>query len=71
MIAYGCESNFAHPPRPTDPRAAWEPEWAVMVRVKSSTMAMLGEESGGRGSSVSAAPTAAEPAPTGHFARRA
>jgi len=63
MIAYGSESNFAHPPRPTDPRANWEPEWAVRVRVKSSTMAMLGEESGGRGSSVSAPPTGAEPAP--------
>ena len=44
MIAYGSESNFAHPPRPADPRAAWEPEWAVRVRVKSHTMAMLGQE---------------------------
>ena len=44
MIAYGSESNFAHPPRPADPKAVWEPEWAVRVRVKSSTMAMLGEE---------------------------
>ena len=49
MIAYGGESNFAYPPRPTT-RAAWEPEWAVRVRVKSHTMAMLGEEPGGRGS---------------------
>ncbi len=48
MIAYGSESNFAHPPRPADPKAVWEPEWVVRVRVKSSTMAMLGEESGGR-----------------------
>jgi hypothetical protein len=44
MIAYGGESNFAHPPRPTDPKAAWEPEWAVRVRVKAHTMAMLGQE---------------------------
>jgi hypothetical protein len=49
MIAYGSESNFAHPPRPADPKAVWEPDWAVRVRVKSSTMAMLGEEQGGRG----------------------
>jgi len=49
MIAYGSESNFAYPPRPADPKAVWEPDWAVRVRVKSSTMAMLGEEpSGGR-----------------------
>jgi hypothetical protein len=44
MMAYGGESNFAYPPRPSDPKAVWEPEWAVRVRVKSNTMAMLGEE---------------------------
>jgi hypothetical protein len=44
MIAYGGESNFAHPPRPKDPKALWEPEWAVRVRVKAHTMAMLGHE---------------------------
>ncbi|HWI84076.1 hypothetical protein [Ramlibacter sp.] len=46
MMAYGSESNFAYPPRPADPKAAWEPEWAVRVRVKSHTMAMLGQEQG-------------------------
>ena len=46
MMAYGGESNFVYPPRPNDPKAVWEPEWAVRVRVKSHTMAMLGEESG-------------------------
>lgn len=50
MMAYGGESHIVHPPRPADPKAAWQPEWAVRVRVKSHTMAMLGEESqGGRG----------------------
>jgi hypothetical protein len=44
MVAYGSESNFAYPPRPADPKAVWEPEWAVRVRVKSHTMAMLGQE---------------------------
>ena len=63
MIAYGGESNFAHPPRPADPRAPWEPEWAVRVRVKSNTMAMLGEEQGGRGSAASAGPAGTEPMP--------
>ena len=42
MIAYGTELNLAHPPRPTDPKVAWEPEWALKVRVKSVANAMLG-----------------------------
>ena len=42
MIAYGSELNLAHPPRPTDPKIAWEPQWAVKVRVKSVANAMLG-----------------------------
>jgi hypothetical protein len=54
MIAYGSELNLAHPPRPTDPRVAWEPVWAAKVRVKSVTMAMLGMEM------PSAEPAAAE-----------
>ncbi len=44
MIAYGNEINLAHPPRPTDPRVAWEPVWAAKVRVKSVSMVMLGME---------------------------
>ena len=67
MIAYGSESNFVHPPRPADPKAVWEPDWSVRVRVKSSTMAMLGEERPGgrpgRGSRPgSGAPAGAAPA---------
>ncbi len=41
-IAYGHELNLAHPPRPTDPKVAWEPQWAAKVRVKSVASAMLG-----------------------------
>ena len=68
MMAYGGESNIAHPPRPADPRAAWEPEWAVRVRVKANTMAMLGENTrAGAPSAPSAAAqpseSAAQPAP--------
>ena len=59
MIAYGGESHIVHPPRPADPKAAWEPEWAVRVRVKSHTMAMLGEEMQGRRGGMGAAPPAA------------
>jgi hypothetical protein len=41
-IAYGNELNLAHPQRPTDPKIAWEPVWAVKVRVKSMAFAVLG-----------------------------
>jgi hypothetical protein len=45
-IAYGNELNLLHPPRPTDARllAAWNPEWSLRVRVKSTSMTMLGQE---------------------------
>lgn len=42
MIAYGPELHLAHPPRPANPKAPWDPEWAVRVRVKSTGMAILG-----------------------------
>lgn len=50
MIAYGPELNLAHPPRPANPNAPWDPEWAVRVRIKSTGMTMLGmnERSGSR-----------------------
>ena len=48
VIAYGSELNLAHPPRPTDPRVAWEPQWAVKVRLKSVATTMLGMDAGGR-----------------------
>ena len=41
-IAYGEELNLAQPPRPSDPKIAWEPVWAVKVRVKSTGMTPLG-----------------------------
>ena len=44
MIAYGGEYNVVHPPRPTDPKVAWEQEWSVRLRLKSHTMAMLGQD---------------------------
>ena len=45
-IAYGNELNLVHPPRPTDAKLlpAWNPEWSLRVRVKSTAMAMLGQE---------------------------
>lgn len=63
MIAYGSESSIVHPPRPSDPKAPWEPEWAVRVRVKSQTMAALGGEVGGAmGGGPMGGRTAAPPA---------
>jgi len=52
MIAYGPELNLTHPPRPDNPKAPWDPEWAVRVRVKSTGMTLLGmdEQGGGRSS---------------------
>jgi hypothetical protein len=72
MIAYGTELNLAYPPRPTDPKIAWEPDWALKVRVKSVAFTMLGmpamggsdatedgSAAGGEGSSTDGTP--AEP----------
>ena len=58
MIAYGPELNLAHPPRPANAKAPWEPEWAVRVRVKSTGMTMLGmdEQQGGGSAREEAAP---------------
>ena len=42
MIAYGEELNLAHPPRPSDPKAVWEPIWTARVRVKSIGMTPIG-----------------------------
>jgi hypothetical protein len=63
-IAYGHELNLAYPPRPTDKKVAWEPEWAAKVRVKSVAMAMLGEDaSSTTASSGTGTGTVPNPAP--------
>jgi hypothetical protein len=58
-IAYGEELNLAQPPRPADPKVAWQPVWAVKVRVKSTGMAPLGmdDEGSARGSRRGQRPT--------------
>jgi len=63
MIAYGSELNLAHPPRPTDPKIAWEPQWAVKLRVKSVANAMLGMDMGSmqRGAGRQARPQQGQP----------
>lgn len=62
MIAYGPELNLAYPPRPTDVSKPWEPEWAVRVRTKSTAMAMLGMDLGGRAGARGAPAAAGAPA---------
>jgi hypothetical protein len=55
MVAYGGEANFVYPPRPTNPKVAWNQEWQVKVRYRSATGGLLGMtmpgagRSGGRG----------------------
>jgi hypothetical protein len=44
MAAYRGEANFVYPPRPSDPRAAWNQQWAVKVRYRSATGGLLGME---------------------------
>jgi hypothetical protein len=61
MIAYGSELNLAHPPRPTDPKIAWEPVWAAKIRVKSMTMAMLGMDMPGMSGAEPARDSAPKP----------
>ena len=63
FIAYGPEANFAQPPRPKDPKQAWEPLWAVKVRFKSTASTLLGDASGGgRRPARTQAPSRGEPA---------
>jgi hypothetical protein len=57
-IAYGSELNLAHPPRPADPKVRWEPVWAVKVRVKTVTSAMLGMGDVGGANAGATAPAA-------------
>jgi hypothetical protein len=42
LVAFGDETDFAFPPRPADPKAAWSPQWTVKVRYRSSVGGLLG-----------------------------
>lgn len=70
FIAYGDELNLAHPPRPKDPNAPWNPIWTAKVRLKSTGMLMLAENevrgvggSGGRSYTSTPRRGASEPKP--------
>ncbi len=49
LIAHGSELNLAHPPRPSDRKIPWEPDWTLKLRVKAVASAMLGMEMGATG----------------------
>ena len=61
VIGYGSELNLAQPPRPSDVRQPWNPQWALKVRVKTVAHAMLGMPDMGPGSPATAEPAPAEP----------
>ena len=61
IIAYGPESHIAWPPRPSDPKQPWNPEWNVRVRTKSTGSAMLGMDLSGMSSDPGASPDGQQP----------
>lgn len=56
LTAFGPQEDFSYPPRPADPKVAWNLEWTARIRHRSTTgwmeaqgMAMGSAESDGRG----------------------
>jgi len=49
MTAYGREANFVYPPRPSNPKEAWNQQWQVKVRYRSATGGLLGQVMPGMG----------------------
>ena len=41
MTAYGPENWITYPPKPTNPKQPWNPEWSVRLRAKSTATAIL------------------------------
>lgn len=71
-VAYGEELNLVHPPRPQDPKVAWDQQWAVKLRLRSGALVPLGEGMGtvgGRGAdgapAAAGAPAPSAPPPAG------
>ena len=65
LAAFGGEANFVYPPRPANPKVAWNQEWAVKVRYRSATGGLLGmdmsETMGGRAGRNKANPATQQP----------
>jgi hypothetical protein len=49
LTAFGPEESFAYPPRPANPKAAWNVQWTARVRHKSTTSWMDMPGMGGMG----------------------
>ncbi len=62
LIGYGPELNLVHPPRPSDPRTAWEPQWGVKLRLKSMATSIAGMPSMGEAMKAESEAPANEPA---------
>lgn len=63
FTAYGGEANFTYPPRPPDPKVAWNIAWTVKVRYRSANSGLLGMAmpGGGYGGEESGAPAPGQP----------
>lgn len=67
MNAFGPEENFAYPPKPADPKAAWRLEWTAKARFRAFSSFLIGDAmgsgaGGGAGSGTAPAP-ATKPKP--------
>lgn len=51
LTAFGPQEDFSYPPRPADPKAAWDLEWTARVRHRSATtwIDMPGMQMGAQG----------------------
>lgn len=47
ITAYGGETNLSYPPRPEDPKVAWNIQWTTKIRYRSTTGGLLGQDMGG------------------------
>ncbi len=63
LTAFGPQEDFSYPPRPADPKAAWNLEWTARIRHRSTTawmeaqgMAMGSTESQARGQETQCKP---------------
>jgi hypothetical protein len=64
LTAYGPMEEFSYPPRPANPKAAWNLEWTARIRHKSSTswMEMAGMNMG-RGDDEDSSSQSGQPRP--------
>jgi len=49
LTAYGEDSNMSYPPRPTDPKLAWNIQWETKIRYRTATGGILGQPMPGSG----------------------